>query len=158
MNRIPRTARRASAGAALAALVLAASACSGNMPEADVANGQQIFTGACGGCHTLADAGTTGTESGAVAGPNLDDGFRGARDAGIPESTYRAVVHRWIYDAQPPMPRRIVEGQDAHDVAAYVASVAGRDETSRVTRARPFPPEDNPVEYDQTRGTPFWRW
>ena len=36
--------------------------------EATAASGQEIFTTTCGGCHTLADAGTSG-----ASGPNLDE-------------------------------------------------------------------------------------
>ena len=38
--------------------------------EADLANGKKLFITTCGGCHTLADAGTKGT-----IGPNLDDAY-----------------------------------------------------------------------------------
>ena len=37
-------------------------------PAGDAAAGKAVFTTNCGGCHTLSDAGTTGT-----VGPNLDD-------------------------------------------------------------------------------------
>ncbi|HWH14491.1 MAG TPA: cytochrome c [Miltoncostaeaceae bacterium] len=144
---------RHAVSAALAAAALALAGC-GGQPEADVANGKQLFTGACGGCHTLADAGTNGSQQGGVGGPNLDDAWRGARQSGFEDSFFRSVVHRWIYDAQPPMPRELVTGQDAHDVAAYVASVAGRSEDSESRPARPWPPEDAPRDYDQTRGQP----
>ena len=36
--------------------------------EGDAAAGKALFTTSCGGCHTLADAGTSGN-----VGPNLDD-------------------------------------------------------------------------------------
>jgi hypothetical protein len=34
-------------------------------------------------------------------------------------------VRQQIDEADPPMPRHLVTGDDARDVAAYVASVAG---------------------------------
>ena len=42
--------------------------------EGDPAAGKVVFTTNCGGCHTLSDAGTTGT-----VGPNLDDAQAGRR-------------------------------------------------------------------------------
>lgn len=134
----------------VAAVVLAAC---GGQPAADRAAGKTLFTAGCGGCHTLADAGTKGSEAGPVPGPNLDDAFRGARQQGFEESSFRATVRKWIQEAQPPMPRQLVKGQDAENVAAYVASVAGKDQQESIVRpARPFPPEDTPADYDQTRG------
>jgi cbb3-type cytochrome c oxidase subunit III len=87
---------------------------------ADVQSGQKLFTPSCGGCHTLAAAGTSGT-----IGPNLDEAFGPSRQQGFKQSTIQNVVLDQIRVAAPPMPRNIVTGQDAQDVAAYVASVAG---------------------------------
>jgi cbb3-type cytochrome c oxidase subunit III len=91
-------------------------------PHADQQNGQKLFTGKgqCGGCHTLAAAGTSGT-----IGPNLDDAFRADRSQGFKESTIQNVVLDQIREPSPPMPKNLVTGQDAQDVAAYVAAVAG---------------------------------
>jgi cytochrome c2 len=46
---------------------------------ADLANGKKLFITTCGGCHTLADAGTKGT-----IGPNLDDAYQEPRAEGSP--------------------------------------------------------------------------
>jgi len=116
--------------------------------DADLEAGRQMFN-TCQGCHTLADAGSTGsdpvTADGAPnpqAGPDLDDAFRASRQAGMDEEQFAGVVLRWIEIAQPPMPRNLVEGQDAINVAAYIARVAGTDEESAVRRAAPeFIPE-----------------
>ena len=91
----------------------------------DVASGQKLFTSSCGGCHTLAAAGTSGT-----IGPNLDDAFGPSRKQGFKQSTIQNVVLDQIRVAAAPMPRNIVKGQDAQDVAAYVASVAGTGATT----------------------------
>jgi mono/diheme cytochrome c family protein len=94
---------------------------------ADTANGKDLFvngangTQPCGGCHALADAATV-----AAVGPDLDDAFRQARDDGFDDSTVFRVTLDQIALAAPPMPANLVTGQDAVDVAAYVASVAGR--------------------------------
>jgi mono/diheme cytochrome c family protein len=107
--------------AALAALTGcgAGGVASGN---GNVQTGKALFTGKaqCGACHTLADAGTQGTE-----GPNLDAAFAADREQGFKESTILNVVLGQIRDASAPMPKNLVKGQEALDVATYVASVAG---------------------------------
>ena len=90
--------------------------------------GRDLFIKDCGGCHTLADAGTRG-----VIGPNLDDAFHSVRvKQGFEESTIRDVVRGQIAypTVDPPaggegMPANLVTGADADAVASYVASVAG---------------------------------
>lgn len=124
------------------ALVLAGCGSSGGDAEA----GKKLFN-ACAGCHTLQDAGATGSSNPATGGPNLDDAFRQSREAGMPESQFAAVVHRWIQEAQPPMPRDLLTGQDAKDVAAYVASVAGKSPDSAVVPAGKETPAVTPVDF-----------
>jgi len=94
----------------------------------DVSHGKRLFVSKCGSCHTLADAGTSGT-----IGPNLDGALAGPRMQHFKESTIRQVVYDQIYHAAPGgvMPARIVTGADASDVAAYVASVAGTGSASQ---------------------------
>jgi cbb3-type cytochrome c oxidase subunit III len=90
--------------------------------------GRDLFIKDCGGCHTLADAGTRG-----VIGPNLDDAFHSVRvKQGFEESTIRDVVRGQIaYPTENPpaggegMPANLVTGADADAVASYVAAVAG---------------------------------
>jgi mono/diheme cytochrome c family protein len=89
--------------------------------NADQTNGKKLFIQDCGGCHTLADAGTQGK-----VGPDLDEAFRYDRKQGFAESSIRNVVLDQIRIAEPPMPANLVTGQDAEDVAAYVAAVAGK--------------------------------
>jgi cbb3-type cytochrome c oxidase subunit III len=84
------------------------------------ANGKQLFQERCASCHGLADAGSQST-----VGPNLDDAFAGPREEGFEVSTIREIVADQIKYAVEPMPQNLVTGQDAADVAAYVASVAG---------------------------------
>ena len=86
----------------------------------DQQNGQKLFQSKCGGCHTLAAAGTSGT-----VGPNLDDAFRGDKQQHFKENTIQNVVLLQIRQPSPPMPKNLVRGQDAQDVAAFVAAVAG---------------------------------
>jgi plastocyanin len=116
-------------GAAGAALGLAAcgSAASKEPTAENIANGKAKF-GTCGSCHALADANMAGQQ--VVSNtpvPNFDDSFRALREQGFKESSIRGLIMGWIDLAQPPMPRHLLKGQDAYDVAAYVASVAGKD-------------------------------
>jgi cytochrome c2 len=88
----------------------------------DVSRGKQLFATKCGGCHTLADAGTKGT-----TGPDLDGAFAGPRAQHFRLSTIKQVVYDQIYHPAPAglMRPKIVTGADAASVAAYVAAVAG---------------------------------
>ena len=140
-------------GAGLVAAALLVAGCgtggaanAGQRP--DLQNGETLFKSTCGGCHTLAAAGTSGT-----TGPNLDDAFaESVHYEGYPQSSVENVVLDQIrlgsgivatYTTskdfikrgclndqskceQPSMPADLVKGQDAIDVAAYVASVAGQ--------------------------------
>jgi mono/diheme cytochrome c family protein len=128
----------------LGAGTLALAGCGGggdDFANADLEAGKTAFA-SCGACHTLADAGSTGSDaSNPNAGPNLDDAFRASREAGMDEDQFAGVVKRWIAIAQPPMPRDIVTGEDAINVSAYIASVAGRSDESDVRPAAPEPPE-----------------
>jgi mono/diheme cytochrome c family protein len=96
---------------------------------ADKTQGKELFTKNCGSCHVLADAATVGT-----VGPSLDDAFRAARSktgGGFDESTFFQITLDQMRLAAPPMPHFDEEPQklseeELVDVAAYVASVAGR--------------------------------
>ena len=106
------------------AAVLLLSAC-GKEDSPDLVNGKELFIGegTCGSCHALNRAGTQGTQ-----GPNLDEAFEQARLDGMNEDTVEGVVAKQI--AHPRrnsiMPADLVTGDDARDVAAYVAEVAGQ--------------------------------
>ena len=106
---------------ALAAAALAISACGGDDGGGDAGgggggggtasarSGEEIFTGACGSCHTLAAAGTQGQ-----AGPNLDE-------LGPDKDT----VLTAIQEGPSIMPENLVTGAAADTVAQYVADNAG---------------------------------
>ena len=155
----------AAASAHAAAALLAAGCGTGGISKgkADTAHGKQLFQEKCGSCHTLADAGTQGK-----IGPNLDDAFLGPRSEGFKDSTIRNVVHGQIKYAiehpagfvtgpngkelpAPGMPRNLVTGNDAQDVAAYVASVAGvaaaggATATTATTNSTPAPAPPPPT-------------
>lgn len=100
--------------------------------------GKGLFAEKCASCHTLQDAATV-----SQVGPNLDDAFRRAREEGFDDSTLFRVTLDQIDLAAPPMPSDLVEGQDAVDVAAYVASVAGKppqQQTTAGTTTQPTQP------------------
>ena len=129
-----RHATRVAAVLAVGAASVGLAACGGSSQPADLAAGKQTFVNLCGSCHTLADAGTKG-----VIGPNMDDSWRASREVGIADSQFQGTIERWIREAQKPMPRNIVTGQDAVNVAAYIASVAGTSSPSGVFPATPTP-------------------
>jgi cbb3-type cytochrome c oxidase subunit III len=106
-----------------ALLLLAGCGTGGKAPSTggDQANGGKLFKSTCGGCHVLAAAGSQGT-----TGPNLDDAFSGSKKQGFKLSTIENVVLDQIREANPPMPKNLVRGQDAVDVSAYVAAVSGQ--------------------------------
>ena len=115
--------------AVLAFGALAASGCGVNTGVAgsggaDLENGKKLFITNCGGCHTLANAGTKG-----VIGPNLDEAYVQPRMQGFNPTSFEALVREQIANGStfvhPPMPANLLSGQDAQDVAAYVAAVAG---------------------------------
>src|SRR6266850_2397112 len=58
--------------------------------------------------------------------PTLDEAFSADRKQGFKQSTIQNVVLDQIRLASPPMPKNLVQGQDAQDVAAYVAAAAGK--------------------------------
>jgi uncharacterized cupredoxin-like copper-binding protein len=114
----------------LAALVL--TGCELKDDGDNLVNGKTLFVEKCSQCHTLARAGAKG-----VVGPNLDEAWQQSEKDGLGRSTFKGVVHRQILhpnrNAQddpvtgkplPLMPANIVTGEDAQDVAAYVASAA----------------------------------
>ena len=99
--------------------------------DSDLDRGRALFLQNCGTCHTLAQAGSS-----ADVGPDLDAAFAQARTDGMDTDTVEGVVQQQIANPRTVeegvpnysdiyMPAELVTGQDAEDVAAYVASVAG---------------------------------
>ena len=80
----------------------------------DTANaaGKQVFTSNCGGCHTLADAGTNGQ-----VGPDLDE-----------LKPDKARVQRQVTNGGSKMPpfKDKLSSEQIDQVATYVSSVAGK--------------------------------
>jgi plastocyanin len=105
-----------------ASLAVVMAGCSVKHPTDNLVKGKQLFVAKCGACHTLAHAGTTGT-----IGPNLDQAFAESRASGFKSNDIRGVVDFQIAYPNPQgaMPAMLYTGQDAGDVAGYVAAVAG---------------------------------
>ncbi len=126
MQNLPKPIRLLAPLVALLATVVAISGCGTTSP--DIARGRVLFTKNCGTCHVLAQAGTSGT-----LGPNLDDAFAAAREAGgFDSATVEGIVEAQVDNPRPgngnpmaTMPPHILEGTDLDDVAAYVGKYAG---------------------------------
>jgi plastocyanin len=109
-------------------MALALSGCTLKDSGTNVVNGKELFVEHCSRCHVLARAGGGGT-----IGPDLDAAFARSRKDGLGESTFEGVVHQQILHPnikaqvdpvtgqETIMPAKLVTGQDARDVAAYVA-------------------------------------
>jgi mono/diheme cytochrome c family protein len=104
-----------------ALIVVSLGGCTLKHATANLVTGKQLFVTKCGSCHTLSHADTTGD-----IGPNLDDAFRQDRIDGVKSTSIEGLIDYWVQypNTEGVMPARLVKGQDAQDVAAYVAAVA----------------------------------
>lgn len=84
-------------------------------PPVATGPGRELFVANCGSCHVLSEAETTGS-----VGPNLDDL---QPDAALTASAIEAGG-----SGSGAMPPGLVSGQDAQDVADYVAAAGGSSE------------------------------
>lgn len=93
--------------------------------EPDLANGKKLYAGEgqCGSCHALARAKTKST-----VGPDLDASFSQLLEDGMQRNTIEGTVRHQIAHPRRSsvMKPNLVEGDDARDVAAYVAYAAAR--------------------------------
>jgi mono/diheme cytochrome c family protein len=84
-------------------------------------NGAVLFATHCSGCHTLGAAGTQGTGNRSIRtqGPNLDERVESYEDAlfAIQNGGFSGAI----------MPQNIVVGEEAEEVARFVAKYAGQD-------------------------------
>lgn len=81
---------------------------------AQQARGRELFAQSCSTCHTLSGANAVGR-----VGPDLDK-------LRPPRSLVLDAIRRGRARGAGQMPALLVEGRDARDVAAFVATVAGR--------------------------------
>ena len=87
---------------------------------------KELFAGTCGYCHTLAAAGSDG-----VVGPDLDEilATTGINNAELFEGAYTRVltaINCGVPVGGGRMPRNILIGREAEDVAAFVAAYASQ--------------------------------
>jgi mono/diheme cytochrome c family protein len=109
--------------AALCAVAVALPLGACGRDEPDLSNGKAMFVEKCGSCHELGRAGTAGTQ-----GPSLDAAFQTALADGMDRDTVEGIVHKQILYPREgsKMPAKLVTGDDAHDVSAYVGYAAAR--------------------------------
>ena len=96
-----------------------------SVSEGDPAyEGAVLFSTHCAGCHTLAAAGAqgSGTRENRTQGPNLDQRTETYEDAlfAIRNGGFSGAI----------MPQNIVVGEEAEQVARFVAEYAGQDAVS----------------------------
>jgi mono/diheme cytochrome c family protein len=87
-------------------------------------HGRELFVQNCGSCHTLDAAGTVGQ-----IGPNLDEIAINEGDVLSAIRTGGGRHSRGSGGQTGTMPRNLVTGQDAQDVAAFVAASASGSST-----------------------------
>jgi len=84
--------------------------------------GKELFVTNCGACHTLAKAGTDG-----VVGPNLDELLAPPSATAPDPSTIKPRVLSAINNGVAGrMPKGVVSGEQADQVATFVSQVAGQ--------------------------------
>ena len=89
---------------------------------ASLQEGKDLFVTNCGACHTLAKAGTDG-----VIGPNLDELLAPPSSSAPDPATIKPRVLAAINGGvNGRMPKGVVSGQQADEVANFVANVAGQ--------------------------------
>jgi mono/diheme cytochrome c family protein len=107
-------------GIAVPAIVLlgdqASAGPGGSQLTADQQQGRELFARRCATCHTLKDAAAVGK-----VGPNLDV-------LHPPKGLILDAIKNGRARGQGQMPAGVVDGQDAQNVAAYVAAVAGQSQ------------------------------
>src|SRR4051794_10506459 len=120
---------------AAGATTLLAACTNTNSSNPDLIAGKKLFAQKCGSCHVLSRAGTKGT-----VGPNLDQAFQQPLRDGLKRSGIRGLVHDQILyppsfgedaggkrpDGSVAMPAKLVTGEAADNIAAYVASVVSK--------------------------------
>lgn len=114
----------------------------------DPSHGKQLFLAnpdpskpACSSCHTLADAKSTGT-----LGPNLDDAFSSDKQQGFTTQSIEDLIRGQIAYPEKPMPANLLTGQDANDVATYIAKCSGNPTCGVTpTKSAPAPSASTPT-------------
>jgi mono/diheme cytochrome c family protein len=122
-----RSLRRALILAAVAVPALALGACGTqgiSLAKSDPNyRGAEIFQQHCGGCHTLAVAGTEGSATNVRTRENKDGPNFNQRKEDVTDVLY-AIRNGGF--SSGPMPQDIVVGQEAEEVAKFVAANSGK--------------------------------
>jgi mono/diheme cytochrome c family protein len=93
----------------------------GSVPS-NLEEGKELFVTNCGACHTLAKAGTDG-----VVGPDLDDLLAPPSPTPPDPATINPRVLSAVENGVAGrMPKGILSGAQAEEVAEFVAQTAGR--------------------------------
>lgn len=110
-------------GIAIPAGVIATVGARDDIPEANVTNltagekeGRELFSERCGNCHTLQAAAAV-----AQVGPNLDD-------LRPPKNLVLDAINKGRARGNGNMASGLVEGEQAEDVAAFVAKAVGQSD------------------------------
>lgn len=113
---------------AVGALALASAGCGVGDGEEDLVAGKQAFAEKCSSCHVLGRANAQG-----ITGPNLDEAFRQALADGFGRDGIKGAVLEQIdnpamlpKDSVAYMPPDLAEGDEAENIAAYVARSVAR--------------------------------
>jgi mono/diheme cytochrome c family protein len=153
--------RRALAAASILAIGLAATACGSegisskvSSDKPNIAHGADLFAERCAGCHTMDLVGAQGgatliKDRERVDGPN----FNVRKET--TDSVLYAIRNGGFSGAI--MPENIVVGNDANDVAAFLAKYAGSQRKPEVTPAQPAGgggANAGPTTTPQTTSTP----
>jgi mono/diheme cytochrome c family protein len=94
----------------------------GTNVASNLQGGKDLFVTNCGACHTLAAAGTDG-----VIGPNLDELLAPPNASPPDPNTVKPRVLAAINGGvNGRMPKGVVSGAQADEVATFVAQVAGQ--------------------------------
>jgi mono/diheme cytochrome c family protein len=127
---------------AAALIVVSLGGCAIKHPTSNLVTGKKLFATNCASCHTLSHANSTGT-----VGPNLDDAFRQDRADGVKSTSIQGLISYWIEypNTQGAMPAMLLKGQEAQDVAAYVAHVAALPGVDTGPLARAVAEKVNPT-------------
>jgi mono/diheme cytochrome c family protein len=93
------------------------------VPGGDLGNGKHLFQSTCATCHSLKAVNAQG-----LTGPNLDSiGLDASSPKARQQSEARVMNAIKIGGTgERRMPANLLQGQEAHDVAAYLTDVAGR--------------------------------
>lgn len=138
-------------------LAVAAAGCGVGEEEPDLVAGKTAFAEKCSSCHVLSRAGARG-----VAGPDLDAAFRQSIVDGMGRDGIRGAVLEQIdnpamlpKDSPAYMPPDLAEGEEARNIAAYVAQAVARpgEDTGLLAEAGKPKGSDKPARAENGKVT-----